>query len=336
MDIDVIVDSRQSQKQITELGLLAERHGIRAIWNSSYLDGRDPFTNFAELARESSRIHMGAIALNGYEQHPFRITMSLLTLNEICDGRAEVIIGGGGEVVMALDIPLERRVRVVRECAEFVKGATTERPFNYNGELYKVINYNPQWATAPAPTVYVAANRPQMLRISARVADGIMMSDLSTNLSKNAINDVKAHLKEFDRSTDDFRFNNFMAWYVYEDREEALREAKQWIGFRALFREYMMSEFMTDEEFDIIMAHIPQIYEMAAKGTYSVEGVPDRLLDLCVEKLTLTGGLDDLDKIIGHLQELKDVGMAEVTLELRSHAAESIKIIGEQVIPALR
>ena len=336
MDIDVIVDSRFSQSQLTELGLIAEKNGIRAIWNSSYLDGRDPFTNFAELAKESKRIRMGAIALNAYELHPFRISMALLTLNEICDGRAEVIIGGGGEVVMGLKIPFEKRVRVVRECAEFVKGATTTRPFDYDGELYKVSGYNPKWVTAPAPSVYVAANRPQMLRMAAAIGDGIMMSDLSPTLSEEAIDTVKTRQTELGLVDRPNHFNNFMAWYVYEDGAEARREAKQWIGFRALFREYMMREFMTQDEFGQIMDHIPQIYEMAAKGTHSVDGLPDHLLDMCVDKLTLTGGYDDLDHVLEHLQDLKDVGVTHIALELRSHVPESLKIIGERVIPALQ
>lgn len=338
MDIDIVLDSHLPPNELKELGVLAERKGIRGIWNSSYLDGREPFTNMALLAAATSKIKLGAIALNAYEQHPFRIAMGLLTFNEIAGGRAQTVIGGGGEVVMALGIPFEKRVRVVRECLEFVKGACRERPFSYQGELYRITDYDPYWATAPAPLVYAAANRPQMLRMSANISDGIMMSDLSPTLSKNAIDIVRTRMKESDRTRGPgkFHINNFMAWYVYDDRLEARREAKRWIGFRALFRKYMMEEIMDDEDFDIIMAHIPQIYEMAAKGTHTVEGVPDGLLDLCVDKLTLTGDVGDLDRIIEHLIELKQAGVTELSLELRKHAAQSIKLIGERVIPALQ
>ncbi len=111
MDIDIVLDSQLPSARLTELGLLAEQHGIHAVWCASYLDGRDPFGNLAELARASSRIRLGPIALSPYELHPFRIAMALLTLNELCPGRAQAIIGGGGEVVMALEIPRDRRVR---------------------------------------------------------------------------------------------------------------------------------------------------------------------------------------------------------------------------------
>ena len=120
MDIDIVLDSQLPSARLTELGLLAEQHGIHAVWCASYLDGRDPFGNLAELARASSRIRLGPIALSPYELHPFRIAMALLTLNELCPGRAQAIIGGGGEVVMALEIPRDRRVRAVGEAIDIV------------------------------------------------------------------------------------------------------------------------------------------------------------------------------------------------------------------------
>ena len=113
-------------------------------------------------------------------------------------------------------------------------------------------------------------------------------------------------------------------------------EAKRWIGFRALFRDYMMLEIMSPEDFQIILDHIPQIYAMAPKNEDSVEGLPDHLLDLCVDKLTLTGGLDDLDRIIEHLLEFKAIGVTHLTLELKNHQAHGIKLLGERVIPALK
>jgi 5,10-methylenetetrahydromethanopterin reductase len=336
MKIDIVVDSHLTSQELTDLGLLAEQHGINALWNASYLDGRDPFTNLAQLARESSRIKVAPMALNAYEMHPFRIAMALQTLNELADGRVETMIGGGGEVVMGLGIQFEKRVRYVRECIELVNGAMRERPFNYKGELFSIENYNPVWTSAPPPFVYAGANRPQMLHMAATTAEGVFMSDLSVNLATYAINRVHETRTEAGLSSDGYRFNNFMAWYVYDDPAEARHEAKRWIGFRALFREYMMSEFMNPEEFQQILDHVPQIYAMAAKDEDFVEGLPDELLDRCVDELTLTGGLDQIDRIIEHLLEFKAIGVTHMCIELKKHQAHGIKLLGERVIPALQ
>ena len=118
---------------------------------------------------------------------------------------------------MALDIDRSRRVRAVREAIDIVMGCIHERPFSYKGELYQIDGYAPRWITAPPPTVYAAANRPQMLKMSARASEGIMMSDLSPTLASGAIEAVRGHLADFGRDPGNFRFNNFMAWYVYDD-----------------------------------------------------------------------------------------------------------------------
>ena len=336
MEIHITLNSHLSSKELVEIGVLAEQQGIHGLWYYSYLDGREPFSNMAALATATKTIRLGPAALNAYEQHPLRIAMGLLTFNEIAEGRAQASIGSGGEVVMALGIPLERRVRVARECLEFVKAASGQRPFSYDGELYQVTDYDPFWATAPAPVVYAAANRPQMLRMGAAIADGVSLGDLSPRLCREAIEIVNDTLNSVGRSPEGFQFNNNKAWYVYDDKDEARREAKRWIGYRAIFRDYMMEEFMGPEDFEIILAHIPQIYDMATKGTHAVDGVPDRLLDMCVDNLTLTGGMDDLETIIEHLHAYKQEGVTQVTLELRKHIDQSIKLIGERVIPALR
>jgi alkanesulfonate monooxygenase SsuD/methylene tetrahydromethanopterin reductase-like flavin-dependent oxidoreductase (luciferase family) len=336
MDIDIVLDSDLSPNELKELGVLAEQQGIRTVWNASYLTGRDPFTNLVPLAQATSRIGIAPMALNGYEMHPFRMAMALMTLNEFADGRVETMIGGGGEVVMALGIPFEKRVRYVREAVEFVKGATTERPFNYAGELFKVSDYNPQWPTATPPFVYAGANRPQMLRMAAKAADGIFMSDLSPGLAKGAIEAVHTRMGEIGRDPAGFRFNNFMAMYVYDDLAEARHEARRWMGFRAIFREYMMREFMDAGEFQQILEHIPAIYAMAPKNESYVDGLDDELLERCVDKLTLTGTTADLDGIIEHLLEYKALGVTEVCIELKKHQAKNIMLIGERILPAIQ
>ena len=98
----------------------------------------------------------------------------------------------------------------------------------------------------------------------------------------------------------------------------------------------MMREFMTEEEFAKIMEHIPAIYAMAAKDEDSVDGLPDALLDKCVDELTLTGGVDDLDRIIEHLLEYKAIRVTDVCIELKKHQAHGIRLLGERVLPAIQ
>ncbi len=334
MRIGLILDSRLSASKIAELGLLAEKYGVHSVWLASYTDSREPFTNLTQLADQSKSIKLGPVALNPFDTHPIRILSGLLTLNELAKGRAHVVIGGGGEALQSLQLKPDRRVRAVEECVEILKSISKGDPLDYDGEIFKVNNYNPYWVNQSMPKVYVAANKPQMLKMSSKHSDGIMMSDLPPSIIKNKIEEVSTHLKV--RATDDFRFNNFMAWALYEDKEQAMNESKQWLGYRGLFRRWVITTFMSNQEYDVIEAHKKEIYQMPLLKTSSVPGVPDSLLEKLVDHLTLTGHVSEVEDKVEHLFELKQAGLTDVALELRTNPAASIKLIGEKVIPALK
>ena len=111
-----------------------------------------------------------------------------------------------------------------------------------------------------------------MLRMAARYADGVMLSDLPPAICAERIGWVLGHLQEFGRPAAPFCFSNFLAWHVYADRDKARREARQWLGYRGLFRPWVITTFMSQADYDIIEAHKAEIYAMPFKGTWSVDG----------------------------------------------------------------
>jgi len=335
MKIGVILDSRANANELAELGRLAEKNGLGSIWTSSLLDSRDPFINFSIAAANTEKIRLGPIAVNPYDIHPVRITTSLLTLNEMCQGRAHIVIGGGGEALEALGIEPKRRVGAVKECVQIIKGASPDTPLNYQGSLYQVKGYHPFWVEADAPKVYVGANMPQMLTMSAREADGIMLSDLTPPLIREAIQTAQQGLATRAVPKEDFGFNNFFAWHVYQDKDEGVKEARQWLALRGLFRRWVITTFLSDQDYDLIESKFSAFFNALAQRTHVIEGVPDRILDQLVDNLTFTGHVSDIDHVIDRLQEFKAAGLTEIALRLYQKPAESIRLIGEKVVPAL-
>lgn len=335
MKIDVILDARASADDIASLGRLAERYGLRAVWVSSLLDARDPFTNFSLLARSSTSIRMGPIAVNPYEMHPVRIATALLTLNELSRGRAAIVVGGGGETLEALSIEPVRRVRAVRECVEIIRRAATGDVVDYPGELYRVRGYHLWWIRAPAPLIYVAANRPQMLRMAARTADGIMLSDLPPPLVAWAVKLLDDALAARGRARRDFRISDFIAWHVYEDRQRAVREARQWLWLRGLFRRWVLETFLDESDCDLVLSRRAAFQRAFIDKTPVIEGVPERIVDALVDTLTLTGDVGELDRQIEKLKQFEAAGLTEIALRIYANPADAIRLIGEQVVPAV-
>ena len=335
MKIDVILDARARAQELAELGQLAERCGINGVWVSSLLDSRDPFANMALLAQTTSRIRLGPIAVNPFDTHPVKIASALLTLNEMAAGRARIVIGGGGEALQALDIQAARRVRAVRECVEIIRAAASGERISYAGELFRVRNLQLRWLESAAPAIHVGASQQQMLRMAAGCADGIMMSDMPPGPASQAIAILDAALAEHGRQRPAFATNVFTAWHVYRDRQQARQEARRWLLLRGIFRPWLLAEFLDQADVDLVMASEAAFARAFAAGSHQVDGVPDRLLDKLVDKLTVSGSPDDLDPVIDKLRKLRDAGLGSVALRLYADPAASIRLIGEQLVPVL-
>ena len=335
MNIDLILDARASATELAELGVLAEQLGFGGIWVSSLLDGRDPFSNLSLLAQATSRIAMGPIAVNPWDMHPVRISGALHTLNELSEGRARIVIGGGGEALASLGLQPERRVRAVRECVEIIRTASLGKRFDYAGELYTAQGYGLGWLSAQRPQVYVGANMAQMLRMSGQVADGVMLSDLPPKLASTAIATARDAATDAGRSVTELEFNSFTAWHVYDDEQQARNEAKRWLLLRGLFRPWVLETFLEPAEIELIMSSQPAFVKAFVEGSHVIEGVPTGLTDKLVDELTLTAASSDTETLITELQACAKAGLSSVSLRLYEQPAASMRLLAEWALPAL-
>lgn len=336
MRIDLILESSAPPDRIAELGRLAESYGLGGVWMSSMLDARDPFLNFAELARTSRSIRMGPIAVSPFELHPLKMATSLLTLNEASGGRAQIVVGGGGGTMTAMDLKPTRRVRAVQEALEILKLAGRGEMLNYEGELFRVRRYNPSWARSAPPVIYAGANRLKMQRMAARYADGIMLSDKIVAQVREARAVIDPVLKEHGRDATKFRLNNFWAWHVKESREEAEREARIWLALRGVLLKANHHYFMNEADMEVVEQKRGAFFDALRRRSPEIQGVPDRIVALLVENLTSCAALADLDKEIERLRQFKAAGLTEIALRIYEEPEATIKILGERVVPALR
>lgn len=345
MRIHLILDPRLPPQRLAELGVLAERHGLEAVWTSSLVGARDPFVAFVPLAQATRALRMGPIAVNPFDAHPAKLAMSLLTLNELAGGRAQLVLGGGGEALESLGLAPLRRVRAVREAATLLRRAASGRRFDFDGEIHHVRGFACDWVSAPPPKLWIGANGPQMLAMAAQVADGIMLSDLPPVLlaaaiaAANARRAATAAAPAEDPPGPDLRaplqFNNFVAWHVYEDASRARAEARRWLAFRGLFRRWVCTTFISDAEYDAIEARQAAFYRWATGGP-PVEDLPESLLDRLVEHLTLTATPATLGPVLEHLEAMRAAGLTHVALRLYQDVERSIELIGREVAPRLR
>lgn len=331
-----------SPQRFRDLGLLAEQLGFDAVWAPNILSARDPFLAFSMLARDSHAVRMGPVAISPFELHPLKMANALLTLNELSGGRANLVIGGGGGTMIGMGLKPDRRathpqmVRGVRECVAFLRAASPTTPLNFNGELFQVQNYLPDWATAPAPRLYVAANRPQMLKLAAELADGVMLSDISLHYIGNTIATLRDGLATARRPADSLRINNLLAWHVKPDRAAAYVEARRKLWVRGIWERARNAPFIDAAACDVVEKNLPGLALAYQRGEDPASVVPRKILDALVDGLTLTGSSDNLTPVVDELLAFRRAGVTEIGLRLYADPEAAIRLVAERIAPALK
>jgi len=336
MELDIILEADLKPSEIKDLGLLAEEYGFRAIWAQNYARARDAFMSLVPLAEASKKIGVGVVIVSPYEMHPLKIANATLTLNEFCGGRALVTIGAGGEWPGVMNVAYGKRVKGAREAIEIVKRSITAPAVNYEGDVYHARGFAAPWHHEAPPLIYDGASGPQMLRMAAAVADGVMMSDVHPEMLEARMPLLHQSLVENGRDNDGFRISNFVAWHVKADREESLAEARRELIIRGwLERDWLVPDISAGEAAAILKNKWPFLKAFRERHG-DVEGVPQHVLDQLVEGLSLAGDHSDIERHIERLHKFADAGFTEIALRVHDNPSESIRVIGDIVLPAIR
>jgi alkanesulfonate monooxygenase SsuD/methylene tetrahydromethanopterin reductase-like flavin-dependent oxidoreductase (luciferase family) len=288
MDIDIILECDASPQQMVELGIEAERLGIRAMWSSNYHQNWDAFISLVPVAQATSR------------------------------GRAILAVSGGGGVLgacgwkLSKDAPMwpfksekdvrypERRVRGVRECIDVIELARSgEMVYSYDGEMFQVSRpFQMEYASSDDPLIYGCCSGPQMIRMGARVADGIQVSDFTVEMMPAAMNNVRAGLAKRAKPADEFRIGNFWAWHIKEDRDVSMYEARRELIWRGAVVAKMEDELRVftkdDDEVQLILDNWMNFLKAYWTRSGEIDGVPEDLVNRLIAGMSSAGDLDDL------------------------------------------
>lgn len=294
------------------------------------------------LARESRTLRLGPVAVSPFEEHPVKIANSILALNELASGRANIVIGGGGGTLIGMGLKparssvYPRMVRGVRECVRFLRAIRTDRSLDFAGDIFNVQGYQPTWATAPAPRIYLAASKPQMLRLAGELADGVMLSDLTLEALPAALAEVRRGAALSGDANRRARINNLIAWHVKPDRNDAYIEARRNLWVRGVWERARLEPWLSAADCDLVMRSLPAWQKAYSTGSPQIPDVPERIVDALVDGLTLTGDIANSDKLAAKLYAYQAAGVDEVSLRLYDQPDDAIRVVAERVVPALQ
>ncbi|MEY3466599.1 MAG: LLM class flavin-dependent oxidoreductase [Gammaproteobacteria bacterium] len=341
MQVDIILEPDLTPTQVAELGRKAESYGIRAVWSSNYFAHWDCFMSLVPLAQSTSRILMGPLAVSPFEMHPLKIANSLLSLNELSNGRAVIAVGAGEGNIDAMRIQRpEKIVRATREGIEIVRMAGRgQLAQGFKGEDFGInLPCTYPWLKSPTqPLVYGTAYREQMLRMEARVADGVFIGCTPPEVMAQAMEQVKEGAAKRTADMGPLHTNTFWAWHLKRNRAEGYRESRRELAWRAIkLQKEMLLQCLNEDEANLVRANYEKFVAAWFDRSGNIQGVPEAIPNRLCEYFTSTGGLEDLDREIERFRMFGRAGLTEVALRLHDQPMEALEIIGEHVLPKLR
>jgi 5,10-methylenetetrahydromethanopterin reductase len=335
LKIGIVLDGTTPARKLADLARLAERNGIGYLWLSAGARTKDHFVRLAVGATSTTKIRLGPIATSPFEMHPVVIGSALLTLDETAAGRGRIVLGGGGDLASTLGVRLQNRVESVEDAIMIIRKLAEGGEVSYQGNKFRIEEFFSPWHRSKPPPIFVGANRPRMLELSARKADGVMFSDMPENYAGQLVRTVRSLLTRFDRSRDDFHMINWFAWNVQDTLEEAKRLARSSLAFRLYYIQDVARNIGISRE-EALELHQKQPDMVKALLCGKPEPLPESLSNHLIERLTITSDIKDIDRCVERLHQFEKQGLTQLALSLQGNSEHAIRIIGKNVVPAFQ
>lgn len=337
MKIDIILEPDLTPEEICDLGLLAESYGVDSVWTSNYFSHWDPFISLTQLANQSRKIKLGILAVSPFEMHPLKIANSLLTLNEISQGRAQIAVGAGEGNLTAMNLDTPKKiVLAVREALEIInKACCNDLKKGYEGEIFSVsLPCDYGWAKQKKPIVYGTAYRHMMMRMEGRVADGVYIGATPPEVLEEAIDNIQIGKEKRLDGNENILINSFWAWHIKSDKEEAYKESRRELAWRARkLEKSLLQHYFSDDECEEIAAKFESFVDAYFDRSGNIKDIDMEIANKLCRVFTSTGDLSDLGSEIARFKQFEKMGQTHLSLRLHDDPKAALDIIGTEVLP---
>jgi alkanesulfonate monooxygenase SsuD/methylene tetrahydromethanopterin reductase-like flavin-dependent oxidoreductase (luciferase family) len=204
MEFGVFIRGAVTYDKMLELSLGVEELDYYGVFLNDHVNGfadggKEPYleawTAITGLGMQTSRIKVGHITLFNSVRNPAYLAKSATALDNMTNGRFELILGSGWaeQEYLGYDF-MERgsgmpsaaqRVTRLKESVQIIRGMFDNPVFSYEGKYWKL----KEAINVPEPVtknlkISVGARQSRMIRIAAKYADGINSSGNLSNIER--------------------------------------------------------------------------------------------------------------------------------------------------------
>jgi len=305
---------------IVDYSKLAESSRFDGIWLHEHSFGRDSVSNITAVSVSTKRLKLNFGCLSPYVRSPVSLAMSAATLQEASEGRLTLGVGTGFPARLDLmGITHKYPISALKETIDICRLVWSGNPTTYSGKTFAVKNVKSLTGqTKVKIPIYVAGWKPQMLKLTAKHADGYLAKGgESTKSIGNIVSTIFSYAAK--RPALEIDFAAYLLTMVANTKDEAIAQAK-----RDPFVAYMLSvqDDYLYEGTGIDPALKKPIAENYFKG--NIAAAFDSIKDEMIDSFTLAGTQDQVGE---RVREYVKAGLTQPILQPISLKQEDVKAV---------
>jgi len=168
----------QPARELLDAIVAADRLGYYACYSADEIYHKDAWLLFAAAAQRTERIRFGPCVAPIYMREPTYVAQLAATLDELSDGRAEVVFGIGN-IAMLEQYGIEwrgtRAIARLREAHQVMRTVLDEGAIEFEGDFYRYTGVTT--ASRPVqvhlPLKIGAMGGPRSMELAGEIADGL-------------------------------------------------------------------------------------------------------------------------------------------------------------------
>ncbi|HEX7123418.1 MAG TPA: LLM class flavin-dependent oxidoreductase [Gemmatimonadaceae bacterium] len=270
-----------SLPDIVRLASRAESLGFGTLWVAEDYFYGGAFATATACVAATRTMRVGIGVINPYTRHPCLTAMEAGALDAASGGRLVLGVGASNRRWMEemQGIPFQKPVAAIGEMVEIVRRLLAGERLSYAGQVFRVrdveLGFTPLRDRLP---IHLGVKGPRMLELAGRIADGVLLSVLSSPAYVRwAVDQIRRGARQEGRTIDsDYEVGVYLLIYPSRDRQRAREAVRPAIAkYLGLHGEHpiMLESGLTPGE-------IAPFRKAFLAGEDASHRVDDRLIDL--------------------------------------------------------
>jgi 5,10-methylenetetrahydromethanopterin reductase len=203
----------------------AEKVGIKYVFISDNLKGRNLYICLTALAYNTQRILIGPGITNPYFIHPVTIAQILSSLNEIAPNRLVCGIGAGDATnLKRAGIKQNKPLAAVKEASQIIRTILAGETVDIDGVVFKISEQNFGFPKSEHLPIFIGAQGKKMLKLAAEVGDGVIINAAHPDECGRAVQIVRSCGNNVGRDMNKFEFATATPFSVARKSEDAIKK----------------------------------------------------------------------------------------------------------------